>query len=546
MKLKKIRVGIATEIVILIVSSILLFAGITCYVGHNIFSETLKYQMEAIIESTCVAANYGINGDYVEEYLETEGASSHSKETLNWLQSICDSVEFNYIYIIQPDFENKRIINSLSVHGSMYPELEVYDVGQISKITSDDYDFSYRQIMEGKSNIEFVYRIDTDFADRNKAHITGLKPITNSNGEIVGIICAEATYSWIIEYLHYYLTSFIKWLVVIVIAIVIICSLLIHYRVVIPFIKITKETERFASQNTLPQKELSAKIARNNELGELATSIDLMEKQTIENIDNITRMTVEKERLGTELDIATKIQVSALPHTFPAFPERNEFDLFASMDPAKEVGGDFYDFFLIDEDHLAVVIADVSGKGIPAALFMMESKIMIEDYSALSMDPADILENVNNRLCENNAAEMFVTTWLGILEISTGKLKTANGGHEDPAIMKAGGNFELCKEKHGFVLGGMENMKYKIQEYDLNSGDTVFVYTDGVPEATNMNNELFGTERMIAALNENKAEKDLEILTANLRKSVDIFVGDAPQFDDLTLLVLKYNGISKE
>lgn len=542
MKEKKSRIGITAEIVILIVSSILLFAGVTFYVSYNIYKDTLTTQMEAIVGSTCVAANKCVNGDYFDEYLETEGTSDNSKEALHWMQAICDSTESNYIYVIRPDFDNNKLINSLSVHGSMYSDLEDYPVGEITEITAEDYEFSYRQIMEGKSDIELVYRIDMPRDYRHKEHVTGLMPIKNSGGEIVGIVCAEVTFTWYKEYLRYFVTNFIQWLIIIILAVIIICSLLLHYRVVIPFIKITKETARFAKSGTLPQKELSFDVARQNELGQLAVGIDSMEKQIIDNMESITKMTVEKERLGAELDIATKIQASALPHEFPAFPERGEFDLFASMDPAKEVGGDFYNFFLIDDDHLALVIADVSGKGIPAALFMMESKIMIDNYSYLSMNPADILKNVNNRLCENNAAEMFVTVWLGILEISTGKLTTANGGHEDPAILRAGGVFELCEENHGLLLGGVDDMEYMVQEYDLSPGDTVFIYTDGVPEAKNGNGELFGTKRMIEALNENRAEKDLKAFTIGFRKSVDEFVGEAPQFDDLTVLVIRYNG----
>ena len=243
----------------------------------------------------------------------------------------------------------------------------------------------------------------------------------------------------------------------------------------------------------------------------------------------------------TELDMATQIQTSMLPSIFPAFPHRPEFDIHASMDPAKEVGGDFYDFFMIDDDHLGMVIADVSGKGIPAALFMMSSKILINDHALMGGTPADILQRVNKQVYANNDAEMFVTVWLGILEISTGKLTSASAGHEYPMI-NTDGKYEILKDKHGLAVGAMPMAKYKNTEITLKKGDSIFVYTDGVAEATDANQELFGTDRTLDALNgvgDGASQK--EVLTS-VRAAVDDFVKEAPQFDDLTMLGLKYFG----
>jgi len=242
----------------------------------------------------------------------------------------------------------------------------------------------------------------------------------------------------------------------------------------------------------------------------------------------------------TELNMATEIQASMLPSIFPAFPNREEFDLYASMDPAKEVGGDFYDFFMIDDDHLGVVIADVSGKGVPAALFMMISKTVVQNFATLGISAAEVLRKANDALCAQNKMEMFVTTWIGILELSTGKMTCASAGHEYPAIYHDG-KFELFKDRHGFVLGGMEGARYRDYEIQLDKGDKFFVYTDGVPEATNAGNELFGTDRMIDALN-SKAEGTPKEILKTVRASVDEFVGSAEQFDDLTMVCLEYRG----
>ena len=284
---------------------------------------------------------------------------------------------------------------------------------------------------------------------------------------------------------------------------------------------------------TMQQEIDRTSLALNQQMD----TIRRMEREQMEQ----ENMIKEQERIVKELSTARQIQKSVLPHIFPPFPDRAEIDLFATMDPAKDVGGDFYDFYFIDEDHLCLVIADVSGKGIPAALFMMLSKRILEDLARQEPTPSTILEKTNDLLCDNNQAEMFVTVWLGILEISTGKLTAANAGHEFPAICKKGGSFELYKDTHGFVVGGMEGVHYKGYDLQLNPGDKLFVYTDGVPEATDGSGEMFGTDRMITALR-SCADNTPEEILQGVRSAVDSFVGDAEQFDDLTMMCLEYKG----
>jgi len=243
----------------------------------------------------------------------------------------------------------------------------------------------------------------------------------------------------------------------------------------------------------------------------------------------------------SELKMANQIQASMLPSIFPPFPDRPDFDVYASMDPAKEVGGDFYDFFLIDETHLGLVMADVSGKGVPAALFMMISKILVQNYAMTGFSPAQVLQAVNKQICANNHEEMFVTVWFGVLDTETGKITAANAGHEYPVLRHANGQFELIKDKHGLVIGAMDGVRYKEYELTLSKGSKLFLYTDGVPEATNAKNELFGTDRMLAALNQDPSAAPEQVLR-NVRKAVDGFVLDAAQFDDLTMLCLEFKG----
>ena len=275
----------------------------------------------------------------------------------------------------------------------------------------------------------------------------------------------------------------------------------------------------------------------------LRTVVD--EKEAGDPIHGVVSMISELDRLDKELKLAADIQLNALPMNFPAFPDRTEFDLYALMDPAKEVGGDFYDFFLINEDHLALVIADVSGKGIPASLFMMTSKTLIKNQLMEGCDPATAMERVNLQLCEHNEARMFVTVWLAVVEISTGKGFACNAGHENPTLYRAGGAFEILKYKHGIFAGVSKRAKYQNREFELHPGDCIFVYTDGVPEANNADEEMFGEKRLIEALNRDP-DAHPEELILRMQDAVDQFAGGAAQFDDITMLSFKYFGSKKK
>ena len=331
-------------------------------------------------------------------------------------------------------------------------------------------------------------------------------------------------------------------LIVVVVILASIAALLLSRRIVRPLEAMTKRV-RSLSGNDL-QFQMEPIYNTGDEIQVLAESFAMLSGKTVQYIAQVEQLTAEKERIGAELSLATRIQADMLPNIFPPYPDRTEFDIYASMDPAKEVGGDFYDFFLIDDDHLCMVMADVSGKGVPAALFMMASKIILANNALMGKTPAQIMTDTNAAICANNKEEMFVTTWLGILEISTGKLRAANAGHEYPAVRQGEGRFELYKDRHGFVSGGMDGLVYKEYELQLEPGSRLFLYTDGVPEATNAANELFGTERMLEALNRAPERRPEEIL-AGVRGAVDAFVGEAEQFDDLTMLCVEYRGMRK-
>ena len=319
-------------------------------------------------------------------------------------------------------------------------------------------------------------------------------------------------------------------------------ALTLGSRIVEPLNTITRRISEIGEGNL--EFKMEDAYRTGDEVEELAESFAAISHKTVQYMDRIVKVTAEKERIGAELSLAKEIQAAMLPHIFPPFPDRTEIDLFASMDPAREVGGDFYDYFLIDDDHLCLVIADVSGKGVPAALFMMASKMILQSIAMLGQSPAQILTKMNEAICSNNETQMFVTVWLGILQLSTGRLTAANAGHEYPVLMQRGGRFELYRDRHGFVIGGMEGVRYREYEIQMEPGEKLFVYTDGVPEATDANKALFGTERMLEALNGAKEASPRDIL-GSVRRAVDGFVQDEEQFDDLTMLCLEYRGAGK-
>ncbi|MBO6040503.1 MAG: SpoIIE family protein phosphatase [Oscillospiraceae bacterium] len=339
-----------------------------------------------------------------------------------------------------------------------------------------------------------------------------------------------------------YLSDFGFLFTALIIALAAVCLLTIYYVILRPLkavqqnirlYKDTKDSEAVA-------RNLSS-LKSHNELSLLSDDVTDLTKEIKSYTSEIERISSERERIETELTLASRIQTAMLPGAFPPSPERKDFEIFASMTPAREVGGDFYDFFLVDDDHLCLLIADVSGKGIPAALFMMASKISLSHAIKLGLSPAQVLDNVNASICENNPEEMFITVWLGILELSSGKLTAANAGHEYPMLMEPEGRFELIRDVHGFVLGGVPEARYREYELQLEPGSKLFLYTDGLAEAVDTQGRMFGTERILAELNKSR-DAAPEKLLGDMRAAVSAYEEGREPFDDLTMLCITYHG----
>ncbi len=329
--------------------------------------------------------------------------------------------------------------------------------------------------------------------------------------------------------------------ILILLAVVSVSGVKLSGRFIQPIHELADGVREIASGNL--DKKLE--IHTGDEIEHLSVCFNAMTDELKTYMNNLTKITAEKERIATELDVAKNIQISMLPREFPAFPDHKEFDIHASMNAAKEVGGDFYDFYLLDENHLVVTIADVSGKGIPAALFMMISKTILKNFSMTMINPDDfaaVMTLTNNQLCQNNDAMMFVTVFMGMLDLQTGEFTFVNGGHNPPVVYhKATDTYEYIKVKKNFVLGGMEDIDYMQQSIKLEKGDLIYMYTDGVTEALNKEEELYGEERLINCLKRFDQNLSMEELLKFVRADVNKHVNGADQSDDITMLALRRN-----
>ena len=536
----RLRTSMAASIIISIVVLQAVFGVISASIGLWSFTRSFKKEYAESTYHMADTATMLVNAEHLDNYLAGEMADEY-ETTRRHLNVYCERIHVSIVYVIkvdQSDYGRFVSVFNLVNNDVDNTEYTPWELGHKRDTTNEEYRTKYRAIYEQGSEYETLYRIKT--TDGQHPHVTTMVPVENSEGKVVAILCMQRPARELAEARNFYLQTVI---ISTVLLAGVACAFAIWYlrrRIVKPIQKISEEATRFSKENTVGEN--LEKISRFEVIRGMTGSLYSMENDMVKYMDNLTAITAEKERVATELSLAARIQEDMLPGEYPAFPDRKDFDVFGSMDPAKEVGGDFFDHFLLDDDHLCLMIADVSGKGVPAALTMMASQITLTNVARVEKSPAAILAKTNDAICPHNREEMFITVWLGILELSTGILTAANAGHEYPAIYHKDGQFELLKDKHGLVIGGMEGLKYKDYTIELKPGSKVFVYTDGVPEATSMAQELFGTDRMIAALNDAPKTATPEEILKNVRKHVDLFVGEAEQFDDLTMLCIEYKG----
>jgi sigma-B regulation protein RsbU (phosphoserine phosphatase) len=473
-----------------------------------------------------------IKGDTVQKYYETRQTDAYYDDITDYMTICARNSELIYYYVIIPreedyvyvwDAKNAYSVSTLGTVEEYHSEMEKNDmVNAFNGIVDDGF------IMENDETYGFL--------------ASAYQPVRDSSGNIVAIAGVDYDANRIVNSL-----TNIALINIGVIGMVTLFAVLLFYsyirkRIIKPIDTLHKATEDLVTGLDQTDGEpFKVDVHTNDELEDLADSFTQMDTDLRNYITRLEKITAEKEKISAELNVATQIQEDMLPRIFPPFPDCKAFTLYASMDPAREVGGDFYDFFMIDANHLGLVIADVSDKGVPAALFMVIAKTLLKTRSQNGGTPKEILYDVNNQLCEGNDANLFVTVWLAILDITTGKGIAANAGHENPILRRAGSPYEMIVYPHCPPLALMPETQFKEHAFELHPGDSLFVYTDGAPEAMNIDKKQFTTNRIVDTLNTLNSDDPEQMIHA-VTDAISEFVKDAPQFDDTTMLALSYYG----
>ena len=471
-----------------------------------------------------------INGDTVKHYIETGKKDEYYINTKVFLTSLCDELDLTDISVFIPDGDEEIYVwDAEGGEGD-------YDLGARTNVFRN-YKMFYNPDPEEDATVE-INPVRTQ--NGVESFISVFMPLYDSNYNTVAIVCVTRPEIMLGTVISQFILAIIALAALVSSVIMLIVYRLIKANFIRPIGLLTKSAIAMVD-NLEAEEAVSIDIHTNDELETLADAFTKMDKDLREYIDELSQVTAERERISGELDAAAKIQMGILPKKGMQYDDMEECELAASMTPAREVGGDFYDIFMTDDRHLALVIADVSGKGVPASLFMVASKILIKYGMKQGLSPAEVLATTNDKLIESNDMELFVTVWLALINLDTGECIEVNAGHEHPAVRKADGSYELIKYKHSPALAALEGMTFKERSFKLDPGDSLFVYTDGVTEATDSEMRLFGEERLTDALNKNSEAAPDELLN-NVKTSIDEFVGDAPQFDDITMLAFRYNG----
>ena len=462
------------------------------------------------------------------------------QKLLNEWQQIADTQKAVFIYVIEPFNDYRDIRFSVNVkNANSNPDYVVRPIGYVMSTSSDEYKKAYRSLYDGTKDYAIVVR-DNGISLVGD-HITVMVPIKNSADLVEAILCVQ----WQLDELDSEKILFLKHtlaaMLIYLTLMLLVGGKYLSAKLLNPLSALTQGVKEISAGNL--EKKLDIKTG--DELQILAENFNVMTDKLKTQMANLTKVTAEKERIATELDVATRIQMSMLPKNF-SVDER--VDIFAMMTPAKEVGGDLYDFYKLDENHLFITIADVSGKGVPAALFMVAAITNLRNFAALLKSPDDLktaIENTNDRLCTNNDGELFVTAFSAILDLTTGIFRYVNAGHNPPLIRRRGKNFEELPMELNFVLGGWEEWQYVQQEIQLEEGDTIFLYTDGVTEAADRNGKMYSLERLEKFLNEREKNSSAKKILDDIHESLQNFSVDAEQSDDITMLAVKLKGAIK-
>ena len=534
---KKIMVGsLSIKLPIYLAAFCIILSFANALIGYRVFKSLFEKQYKNVTEQFAFTALSYINGDKIEYYASNPVEDEEWKETDRMLEELTENAYLAYIYVTIPDVNYE---SRIYIYDTVHSEVEngkKYELGKVNslkKYTPERIEELKQVMIQGIPTIHFVY-------NNTGGHVTTSIPVKDSNGNNVAILSIVKPMSEVKEFKQSYRNAVLISSALITALFVFIFIFMLIFRVVRPLSLITNETAHFAEHGGKISGGVLSKIRGSDELAVLARSIEKMGIDMNKYIEDLTHTTAEKERLSAELDVATQIQANMLPRIFPPYHNHPELELFATMSPAKEVGGDFYDFFMIDEDRIAIVIADVSGKGMPAALFTMITKIILGSEAKRDLPVAEVMRRANDQLCANNPETLFVTVWLGIYYVKEKTIRYVNAGHDFPALYRESeGRFTIVKEQNDLPMGVIEGTEFTEQILVLEPKDKLFLYTDGIPEANDPNGEMYGEERMLSAL-DRSAGHTQEAFFEAFNEDVFGFIGEAEQFDDMTMLLLEW------
>lgn len=531
---KSLKREFAVMLIVFAASVILIVGSLTYFVFQNNLMN--RYADEANDLANLVADI--LDGDNLYNYamtLEPDDDYYIVMERLRRIKENMEDIKYLYIFVPVSDTEAIYVYDIYTLEEYSTGEVDEGELGFVEEFSEEKLGLA-RDIYYSNEDNDELEVSNTEYGYLASAYA----PVFGADGKVKAIVGLDYSMNEITKMVSAFLIIMVIGITVVTVVATVILLVIVSKTIVEPIrIMDKKSSEYAASDHEMPASEFHIEIKNQDELKDLAQSLNQMMEDIENYIDNIESIMKEKQRIGAELSVATRIQADMLPRIFPAFPEYEEIDLYAVMDPAKEVGGDFYDFFKVDDDHIVLVMADVSGKGVPAALFMVIAKTLIKNYAQSGLPVEEVFISANNQLCEGNQDDLFVTAWIGLLEISTGKLLFSDAGHENPIIKKADGSADFIKPAKKYLpLAAWEDVHYTVNETKLESGDVLFLYTDGAPEATNKDNELFGTEKLMETVVKN-SDGDMKALLEKVREEIDAFVGEADQFDDLTMLAVK-------
>ncbi|MBR1630202.1 MAG: SpoIIE family protein phosphatase, partial [Lachnospiraceae bacterium] len=504
--------------------------------GQEIYAKLPEEEREALGNEACQSYEEAMcTPAYKKLYAKLEEAKNIAR--VNWIDlRFLDEERDRYVYVMDT-----------GAKGDGRREIGYWEKDDIRTLSSFDYEYEEGDFIDTLPvwMVDIIYTLENLVEIDKKDSLNQfsmLFPIFDADtGALVGYLGIGEYIGNYQENIWSFYLVFAVMITILLVVITLIARMGINRNIVRPIRLLSNAAKTFVADNRLLSGHFfkQVEIPVNDEVGLLRDSMAEMEMNLINYMDNVTQMAAEKERLSTEMELSTRIQEGVLPKELEGFFGEKNFEVNAMIYTAREVGGDFYDFFPINDEKIALVMADVSGKGVPAALFMMEAKILVMSMAKEDLPPAEVIERVNRQLCLHNDEAMFVTAWFGIYDVRKKSIAYINAGHEFPALYRPSeGAFSLVVEENDFILGFDPETRFTEREFSLESGDRLFLYTDGVPEAQRPSGEQYGNDRMLCALNKGLSCRGEEFLNT-IKEDVAGFVGDADQFDDITMLLLE-------